>query len=323
MALLRLEDVTKVFRTGLFGGQEIRAVEDVTMEVKEGEIVSLVGESGSGKTTIARMILRFYRPTKGRIYYKGRDVWRLRGDEVKWYYSEVQGIFQDPYSSFNPIHRVERILYKTLHHFHPSLGGRGVEERIREAIERVGLHPGDVLGKYPHQLSGGQLQRLSIARALLVEPSLIIADEPVSMLDASTRIDVLNIFADLRDKEGLSVLMIGHDILLANYVSDRVVVLYKGNIVEEGPAKPVFVNPLHPYTGMLLESIPRLDKKWEKRLEEKAEEEEYTAYRLKGCRFAPRCPAARKICFEAKPPTLKLEERSVACWIYSDYGEKS
>ncbi len=317
MALLKLEGVSKVFRTGLFGGREVRAVDGVDMELGEGEIVSLVGESGSGKTTIARMVLRFYRPSEGRILYKGRDVWGLPRGELKWYYSEVQGIFQDPYSSFNPVHRVERILYKTLSRFHPALSEAEREARIREAVERVGLHPADVTGKYPHQLSGGQLQRLSIARALLVEPSLLVADEPVSMLDASTRIDVLNIFADLRDSEGLSVLMIGHDILLANYVSDRVVVLYRGGIVEEGPATPVFTEPLHPYTQMLLESIPRLDAKWSGRMEARAEEEDYAAYEASGCRFAPRCPRAVERCHREPPPLVEEDGRRVSCWLYA------
>jgi len=315
--LVRAVDLTKEFRVGMIGGFRIIAVDEVNFEVREGEIFSIVGESGSGKTTIARMMLRLLRPTRGAILYRGKDVWKLKRREIKWFYREVQGIFQDPYATFNPVHKVDRVLNLVFQVFYPHTSERERRERIEEALKSVGLNPREVLGKYPHQLSGGQLQRIAIARALLIKPKLLVADEPVSMLDASTRIDVLNILAELRDREGVSTVLIGHDLSLAYYISDRVLVLYRGSIVEMGSVEDVFEKPLHPYTEMLLESIPRVDKKWEKRMEFKAEAEEREVYALSGCRFAPRCPYASSKCAERPPLTRVDKEHYVACWLYA------
>jgi len=309
--IVELINVSKVFRLGFLGRTTIPAVTGLTMWVNKREIYSLVGESGSGKTTVAKMILGFYKPTEGKVLIDGVDVNSLK--DSKWLYRKVQGVFQDPYAGFNPVRPVDRILRVTAGFFH---GNRSEADRltlIRQTLERVGLSPSDVLGKYPHQLSGGQLQRVAIARALLAEPELIVADEPVSMLDASTRIDVLNIFLDLKD-EGISVLLIGHDISLANYVSDRVGVMYRGVLVEEGEATQVFNNPLHPYTQMLVSSVPRIDKKWEKAsafIPEKSEEE---VYALKGCKFALRCPFATERCKTEQPKLIEVDGRRVACW---------
>ncbi len=310
--LLEVRGLTKVFKAGMTG-KDVVAVDNVSFSIGEGEILSLLGESGSGKTTIARMILRLLKPTSGSILYKGEDVWKLRGSKLLDYYREVQGVFQDPYSSFNPIHKVDRPLLQALKNLKGMEGEEALRE-IRRALQRVGLNPDEILGKYPHQLSGGQLQRVSIARALLVKPKLLIVDEPVSMLDASTRIDVLNIFAELRDEEGVSILMIGHDISLSYYISDRIIVLYRGSIMEEGPTDSVLGDPLHPYTRMLIESIPRIERRWDTRSRIKLEIDQKPGL-LRGCKFMGRCPYAMDKC-SREPELIVKNGRKVACWLY-------
>jgi peptide/nickel transport system ATP-binding protein len=260
---LRLENVTKVFRTGTFGGgATVNAVTGVTFDIQPGEIVSLIGESGSGKTTVGRMILRLTPPTAGSITFDGRDVSTLAGRGLRDYYGRVQGVFQDPFSSYNPVFKVDRVFEMIRRAYLPTVTGVEWRERRRRALEDVGLEPADVLGKYPHQLSGGQLQRVLISRALLMDIEILVADEIISMLDASTRIDVLNILGDLRDR-GLGVLFVTHDLALGNYLSDRVVILQHGRIVEMGPTPKVFANPVHPYTRMLLSCVPQLTAKWD------------------------------------------------------------
>jgi len=315
--VLELEHVTKVFTSGLFGGYEVRAVDDVSFEVGEGEIVSLIGESGSGKTTIGKLILRLLKPTSGRILFRGEDIWSFDREKLRrYYYKNVQAVFQDPFASFNPLHKVDRVFDLVFRNFLRGVAPGEREELIKRSLESVGLNPGEVLGKYPHQLSGGQLQRILIARALLVEPSLLIADEAVSMLDASTRIDILNLLGEFRDKFGTSVIFITHDLALGYYISDKIVIMYRGRIVEWGDAERVFGNPLHPYTRMLLESVPDLSVRWEfKGIEPEREEER--VYEIKGCRFAPRCPYARKECYEKPPQTIEIEKNHhVACYLY-------
>jgi ABC-type oligopeptide transport system ATPase subunit len=259
--MLRVERVSKVFKAGTFGGQKIAAVSDVSFEVRPGEVVSLIGESGSGKTTIGRMILRLTDASAGAISFEGRDVSTLGGRGLRSYYARVQGVFQDPFSSYNPVFKADRVLEVVRRAFLHRLSGREWDDRRRRALEAVVLEPADVLGKYPHQLSGGQLQRLLIARALLLDLKLLVADEIISMLDASTRIDVLNILGDLKSR-GLGVLFVTHDLSLGNYISDKTVILRRGAIVELGETEKVFGNPQHPYTRMLLASVPQLHTKW-------------------------------------------------------------
>ncbi|AAL81337.1 ABC transporter ATP-binding protein [Pyrococcus furiosus DSM 3638] len=315
--MLELENVTKTFTSGLFGGYEIRAVDGVSFKVEEGEIVSLIGESGSGKTTIGKLILRLIKPTSGRILFKGEDIWSFDKERLRrYYYKNVQAVFQDPFASFNPLHKVDRVFDLVFKNFLGNVGEEEKKEMIKRSLESVGLNPSEVLGKYPHQLSGGQLQRILIARALLVEPSLLIADEAVSMLDASTRIDILNLLGEFRDRVGTSVIFITHDLALGYYISDKVVIMYRGRIVEWGDAEKIFNNPLHPYTRMLLESVPDLNVKWEfKGIEPEREEE--GIYEIQGCRYAPRCPYAREECYKKPPQTTQPEKNHhVACYLY-------
>ncbi len=313
-----LIDLTKVFSLGLLGRKKIIAVDRVNLEIRSGEILNILGESGSGKSTIAKMILRLLRPTKGEILFNNTNIWRMtKWKDIKEYYRRVQGVFQDPYSSFNPRRRVLDILYDTLYNYFPEYREDRVSAKkyIAEALESVGLNISDIEGKYSHQLSGGQLQRASIARALLPKPSFIVADEPVSMVDASTRIDILNIFIDLKEEYGVSPIIIGHDYSLAYYASDRIVVLYKGQIVEEGPPE-VLEDPAHPYTRLLKESVPLIDRKWSKKLEYRIGDIEVSR-RGKGCIFADRCPFKKPICEQKEPPVINLGKSKIRCWLYA------
>ena len=256
--MLTLDRISKVYKVGTFGGTDLSAVRDVSFDVDAGEVVSLIGESGSGKTTIGRMILGLASVTRGTISFDGEDVARL---PRKAYYRRVQGVFQDPFSSYNPIFKADHVFRMIRGVYFPGLPDAGWESRVEASLQDVGLDPGQVLHKYPHQLSGGQLQRLLIARALLLDIRLLVADEIISMLDASTRIDVLNLLGDLKAR-GLGILFITHDLSLGYYSSQRAVILRRGRVVEMGSTSAVFERPLHPYTQMLMASVPQLHQKW-------------------------------------------------------------
>jgi peptide/nickel transport system ATP-binding protein len=261
--MLRLDNVTKRYRVGTFGSRELVAVRDVSLEVRPGEVVALIGQSGSGKSTIGRMILRLTPASGGAIRFDGADVAGFKGARLRAYYADVQGVFQDPFSSFNPVFKADRTLELVRETYFPRLGERAWRDKVEAALAAVRLDPGQVLGKYPHQLSGGQLQRLLVARALLLDIRLLVADEIISMLDASTRIDVLNLLGDLKAR-GLGILFITHDLSLGNYLSDTAVILHRGQVVETGPAERVLTRPAHPYTRSLLASVPQLHHKWER-----------------------------------------------------------
>ena len=261
--MLRLERVTKTYRVGTFGGRELTAVCDVSFEVGPGEVIALIGESGSGKSSIGRMILRLTGVTAGTVSFDGADIAGFKGKGLRAYYGNVQGVFQDPFSCYNPIFKADRVLEMLRGPWFPGLDDRRWRDKVAASLEAVRLDPGQVLGKYPHQLSGGQLQRLLVARALLLDIRLLVADEIISMLDASTRIDVLNLLGDLKTR-GLGILFITHDLSLGNYLSDTAVILHRGQVVETGPAERVFAQPAHPYTRSLLASVPQLHHKWER-----------------------------------------------------------
>jgi peptide/nickel transport system ATP-binding protein len=259
--MLTLDRVSKVYRVGTFGGGRLAAVTDVSFRIDAGEIVSLIGESGSGKSTIGKLILRLATATSGTIAFDGADVASLRHGALRSYYGSVQGVFQDPFSSYNPIFKVGRVFDMVRDGLVPGRGGADWPGRVERALGAVGLDAGEVLHKYPHQLSGGQLQRLLIARALVLDIRLLVADEVISMLDASTRIDVLNLLGELKTR-GLGILFITHDLSLGNYISDRTVILRRGAVVEVGATPKVFGDPRHPYTQALLASVPKLHEKW-------------------------------------------------------------
>ena len=310
--MLKLDKISKVYRVGTFGGKELHAVSDVSFDVKDGEVVSLIGESGSGKTTIGKMILRLLSISSGTISFNGVDISTLKGGALKEYYRKVQGVFQDPFSSYNPIFKADRVFGMIRDEFFPEIKSREWNEKVESTLKAVGLNPDDVSNKFPHQLSGGQLQRFLIARALLLDIQFLVADEIISMLDASRRIDVLNLLADLKSR-GLSILFITHDLSLGYYISERAVILYRGNVVEMGATEKVYFDPLHPYTRMLMASVPRLDEKWgEVDVELRAQQAEFTS----GCVYYERCPAAQRdgSCATDRPALIEVApDHSVAC----------
>ncbi|MEM4788355.1 MAG: ABC transporter ATP-binding protein [Ignisphaera sp.] len=264
MHLLETKNLTKVFEVGFVRRKRIVAVDKVSFVVNEGEVISLVGESGSGKTTTARMILRLLPPTEGSILFEGKDIWRDLNNhrDIVEYWKKVHAVFQDPYASYNPFYTIDRVLKQAIKLINIEPNSSEGEKLIREALIYVGLQPEEVLGKYPHQLSGGQRQRIMIARCWLLKPKLIIADEPVSMIDASLRGAIVELFMRMKDDYRTSIIFITHDLGLAYYVSDRILVMYKGRIVDEGSPDELLKNPKHEYTKKLLESIPTLYKKW-------------------------------------------------------------
>jgi ABC-type oligopeptide transport system ATPase subunit len=260
--MLRVDGCSKTYRVGTLGGDALTAVRNVSFELHPGEVVSLIGESGSGKSTIGKMILRLLRTTSGTITLDGQDISSLSGRKLKAYYGDVQGVFQDPFSSYNPIFKADRVFTLLRGQYFRELRAADWKQKLEASLDAVSLNPGDVLGKYPHQLSGGQLQRMLVARALLLDIRYLVADEIISMLDASTRIDVLNLLGELKAR-GLGVLFITHDLSLGNYISDRTMILRAGRVVELGPTPAVFGNPLHAYTKALLASVPQLHTRWQ------------------------------------------------------------
>lgn len=311
--MFKLDNISKVYKIGTFGGKDLVAVDNVSFEIGTGEVVALIGESGSGKTTIGKMILRLIDISSGKILFNNQDISRNKKGELKDYYRKVQGVFQDPFSSINPIFKADRIFETIKEEFYRHVSDTEWKHKIHDTLLRVGLNPEHILNKYPHQLSGGQLQRFLIARALLLDIDFLVADEIISMLDASTRIFVLNLLGELRES-GLSILFITHDLSLGYYISDKAVILYKGAIAEMGATEKIFKNPLHPYTKMLLASVPQIDKRWEDKpvvLEEKVSEFP------DGCVYYNRCTYKKKNvdCLNQKPELVEIEkDHYVNCW---------
>lgn len=257
--LLEVENVTKAYSLGgVLGRQTFNAVDGVSFSLPSArpEVFAIIGESGSGKTTLARMILNMFPPTTGSIRFKGTDLSTLRGRSARLaFMKDVQPIFQNPFEAFNPLKRVDRYLLFTARSFTAARSRAELEEAADVALRKVGLSMAEVRGRFPHELSGGQLQRVAIARALISEPSLIVADEPVSMVDASLRMSIVNLFKTLRDELGVTIVYITHDLATAYYVSDSIIIMRKGEIVEHGPARRVLDNPAHPYSRLLKDSL--------------------------------------------------------------------
>jgi oligopeptide/dipeptide ABC transporter ATP-binding protein len=261
VSMLEVKKVSKVYKTGTFGGGYKLALRGVDFAIDRGEVVSLIGQSGSGKSTLGKIILRLAPLSAGAVDYEGSDISSLGKRQLRNYYRHVQGVFQDPFSSYNPVYKADRVFEMVRSVYFPEVNDQAWHHKIGSALESVALNPADVLNKFPHQLSGGQQQRLLIARALLLDVNLLVADEIISMLDASTRVDVLNLLVDLK-KRGLGILFITHDLSLGNYISDRTVILRRGAIVEMGDTGKVFGNPQHPYTKSLLTAVPQLHRRW-------------------------------------------------------------
>ncbi len=258
--ILRCIKLTKIYTSGLIRTKEVVGAKDVSFSLRKGEIVALVGESGSGKSTVARMILRLLKPTSGEVLYNEKD---FKSYDKLEYYRRVQAVFQDPYAAYNPFFRIDRVLNMAFKLWETAPIKENQNEIITSTLKDVGLNANEIAGRFPHQMSGGQLQRLLIARFLIIGSELLIADEPTSMIDASTRAGILNLLTKLRNEGKLSVLFITHDIGQAQYVSDRIVVMKEGEIVEQGLTDDVLLSPEHPYTKELLASVPQLYEKWD------------------------------------------------------------
>ena len=300
--ILDIDHVSKIYgnpETGLV------ALNDFSLQIPrdQAQIVTIAGESGSGKSTLANLVLGFSKPTKGRITFDGLDVGAASARQLKAYHRDVQAVFQDPFGSYNPFYRVQHVFDMVLKNFKLTNNRTQAREMMEEALNAVGLTGEDILRKYPHQLSGGQRQRIMMARAYMVKPKLIVADEPVSMVDASLRASILDVMMKLRDEAGISFLYVTHDLSTAYQIGDKIVLFYQGTLAETGNATDVISNPKHPYVQLLIDSVPKPDpnQRWQGEVELPAEEELRTA-RATGCRFVPRCPHATPACSEALPP---------------------
>ena len=321
-SLLSVESLQRIFvtREG-FTTTRLEAVAGASFAIRndQPEIYTLAGESGSGKTTLARLVLGLEHATSGNMYYKGRDVLHLTNKERRdWFLKEVQPIFQDPFATFSPLKRIDSYLYETTRNYKMATTREGIDAHVDEALHAVGLSLAEVRGRYPNELSGGQAQRVSVARALLTRPSLLVADEPVSMLDASLRMSIVNLFRELRDEHKVSVLYITHDLTTAYYAADRIAIMLRGWVVENGPVERVLGEPLHPYTINLKNAIPEADpeKTWEGDASLAVmDTEEYTRT---GCRYAGRCPAVMDICKTTVPRDIEVQGRSVKCFLYDE-----
>ncbi len=315
--LLDVNQLTKEYFLGsVIARVKITAVDRISFNIKPAEIFTLAGESGCGKTTTAKVVLGFEEATSGTVTHNGKI--QTKKEKV-WVTEGVQAIFQDPFSSFNPLRTVDRYFFETVENFRLRDYLKDKIALIDQKLRLVGLSYEEFAGKYPNEFSGGQLQRISIARALMTDPKLIIADEPVSMVDASLRMSIVNLFKELRDQLGVSILYITHDLATAYYVSDRIAVMFRGNIVEMGTVEEVLMTPRHPYTRLLRESIPQADphKRWFGTVTlAELEEEEYLRT---GCKFAGRCPEVKEICKTQAPADTIIDHLLVRCHLYSDY----
>ena len=314
--LLEVENLTKTFTLGsVLSRVKITAVDNVSFYIKPAEIFALAGESGCGKTTTARIIMGFEHATSGAIIHSGK---KEAKNEKVWFTEGIQAIFQDPFSTFNPLRQVERYFFETIQNYKLAKTKQEAAARIDAKLRLVGLSYEDLAGKYPSEFSGGQLQRISIARALLTDPQLIIADEPVSMVDASLRMSIVNLFKKLRDELGVSVLYITHDLATAYYVCDRIAIMFRGDIVEMGTVEQVLMAPKHPYTQLLRASIPEADttRRWKEEI--RLSDTEQDEYLRQGCRFAGRCPHVMDICRTTPPPDFEVEGAQVSCHLYAD-----
>jgi len=317
--LLEARGLTRHFKVGgALGRKTLHAVDDANFTIGEREIVALVGESGSGKSTIARLLARVYKPTAGEIYYQGRPLSRMRSrKDLLAYRSDVPMVFQDPFASLNPAYRVSHGILRGLALHRPDVPKRERRAEAERIVASLGLDAaGDVLDRYPYELSGGQRQRIGFAQALAYRPKLIVADEPVSMLDVSVRIGLLNLMAKLRDDQGVSLLYITHDIASARYVADRVMVMYAGHVVESGPVEDVLQAPKHPYTQLLLDAVPDPRAPLTVGPGTDRGEPPKVIDPTPGCRFRRRCPFAVAQCETVTPELVELApQHRAACHV--------
>ncbi len=317
--LMELKNVTKIF-----GGKKdyTIALEDMSLALPETfpYIVTVAGESGSGKTTLGMLLLGFYTPTFGQVLFRGQAVSELDREGMFEYRRNIQAIFQDPFAVYNPFYKVDNLLSIPIKNFKLASSKDEARVMMEEALTSVGLRYEETLGRYPHQLSGGQRQRIAVARALLLKPKLLIADEPVSMVDASLRSTILKSLRALNQDYGIPLLYITHDLTTAYHVSDYIMILYRGSVMEAGNVDKIIRDPQHPYTQLLVNSIPWPDPNLKWGSAENIIPQSQVAFKdITGCKFAPRCPKVHDIC-HTKPPDLyaKDPDRAVTCYLFKD-----
>ena len=323
---LETHNVTKIFGgSGFIHKKATVALENISMVIKAdpASITGIAGESGSGKSTLARLLMGFTHPTEGKVLYQGKELRRLTREEKRNFRKEVQAVFQDPFSVYNPFYKIDHALYTPLKKFRITASQVKAKKLIEGALETIGLNPEETLGRYPHQLSGGQRQRIMVARAFLLKPRVILADEPVSMIDASLRATILQSLRKLNQEFGISILYISHDLTTIYQICDHIIVLYRGSVAEIGDVEKVIKEPKHPYTKLLVESIPQPDpeKRWDPNpvaladhgLDEKTQ----------GCKFAVACPfVIPDLCQTTPPPLHRVNRnRAVRCFLYRDTPE--
>lgn len=319
---IHVENLVVDFPTNqaIFNRQYMRAVNEVSFTLKAGEALAVVGESGSGKSTCARALCRMYDPTSGKIYLQDRDITDKKNRmSQREYAKEVQMIFQDPFGSLNPVHTIFHQLARPLKMHYPELKGEALHQRVIELIEKVGLSPAEQTAqKHPHELSGGQRQRVAIARALAVGAKFILADEPISMLDVSIRLGILNLMEDMKQQEGIGFLYITHDIATARYFAERTAVMYVGHMVEWGNSDSVTQNPQHPYTQLLISAAPEPGaNKDRKQMAKKADIPMWKPDSV-GCPFAERCLQATDACKQSMPEVTQIaEDHFVRCHLFN------
>ncbi len=313
--LLEFKNVSKIYKRGK---TETTALDNLSLTLKDDEstILTVAGESGSGKTTLAMLLLGFIEPTIGQIYYKGKDISLLSGSERMTFRKEVQAVFQDPFAVFNPFYTVEHLLEVPIKRFKLAKSRTEIRDRMAEALTAVGLQPDEIFGRFPHQLSGGQRQRINIARALVLRPKVLVADEPVSMVDASLRANILETLRTLQRNYGVSIVYITHDLTTAFHIANSIMVLYRGSVMEAGGVEQVIKYPQHPYTQLLVDSIPwpDLSRRWGQTDLEPSEDTVIG----KGCKFYSRCPKAMEVC-KTKPPLYQLEPyQTASCFLFKE-----
>lgn len=318
--ILKVEDLKTYFDVtkGLLSKKQIvKAVDGVSFTIYKNETFGLVGESGCGKSTLGRTIVKIYDPTGGKIEYKQKDITKIKGAELKQFRKSVQMIFQDPYASLNSRMTVGEIIREPMeiHHIYDTSEER--DNRVRELLNIVGLKA-DHIRRYPHEFSGGQRQRIGIARTLALNPDFIVCDEPISALDVSIQAQVINLLEKIQKEMGISYLFIAHDLSMVKHISDRIGVMYLGNLVEVGPSDDVYHNPLHPYTKALLSAVPVPDPKLAKSKKRIVLEGELPSPidPPSGCRFRTRCPNATERCAKERPGMVQVGQRQVACFLY-------
>ncbi|MEX1019686.1 MAG: ABC transporter ATP-binding protein [Litorilinea sp.] len=323
--ILELRNVSKIFGGGLLNRNRTTAVDDVSFSIPSDapSITAVAGESGSGKTTLSRLLLGVTKPSSGEVLYNGAPLAKVKGEGRKQFLRDVQPIYQDPFGVYNPFYRADHLLFAAVEKFKLAKTEQEGRRLIQDALETVGLRPDEVLGRYPHQLSGGQRQRVMVARALLLQPRVILADEPVSMVDASLRATILESLRALNRDFRISILYVTHDLTTAYQICENIIVMYQGTVVEAGAVEEVILSPQHPYTQLLVDSIPRMQavRNWEQ------EEQEATlasvdesSQQSAGCRFADRCPAVMSKCWTENPDLYSLSPHRVArCFLHEEH----